>query len=201
MKKILTILLAGVSTLAIAQKKSNLSRSIDDDGKTLSIQVTGTIDGREISFDKSFDVADMSKEERMALRDKILDSIGSGNMQVSKPPKPRIKPCPAIPSPPESLAPLEPLDYSAAEVNSDPDYEVQSPASTSADSDEKGFTKHVKFNPESGEMFLRYRFMKNNEEYIYEKTVDAYEKTESQRQRIIHDFENEIELPGKGMDM
>ncbi|MCE6992674.1 hypothetical protein [Dyadobacter sp. CY323] len=198
MKKILTILLAGVSTLAIAQKKSNLSRSIDDDGKTLSIQVTGTIDGREISFDKSFDVADMSKEERIALRDKILDSIGSGNMQLPEPPKPRTKPCPAIPSPPE---PQESMDFSSVEVNADPVYQAKPPVPASVSSDEKGFTKHVKYNPESGEMFLRYRFMKNNEEYIYEKTVDAFEKTEGQRQRIINDFENEIELPGKGIDM
>jgi hypothetical protein len=196
MKKILTILLAGVTTLAVAQKKSNLSRSIDDDGKTLSIQMTGTIDGRKISFDKSFDVADMSKEERMALRDRVLDSIGSGNMELPELPKPRSKPCPAIPPPP---GPQEAMDFSSVEVNADPDYEATPPVS--ADSDDKGFTKHVKFNPESGEMFLRYRFMKNNEEYIYEKSVDAFQKTESQRQRIIHDFENEIELPGKGMDM
>jgi hypothetical protein len=59
----------------------------------------------------------------------------------------------------------------------------------------------VKYNPDTGEMFLQYHFLKNNEEYIFEKTVNAGDKSERERQTIIDKFEREIELPGKGMEM
>ncbi|WAC09921.1 hypothetical protein [Dyadobacter pollutisoli] len=200
MKKLLTILLAGVSTLAIAQKRNHLSRSIDDDGKTLSIRVTGTIDGKEINYDKSFNVEELSSEERMALRDKVLDSIEAGNMDLPEPPKPRSAPKP-VPGVEHVKSSPEPVVYSSNGSNSvmmihkDPNEDL------TESTDPKGFTKHVRYNPDSGEMFLKYRFMKNNEEYIYEKTVDASDKSESERQRIIEKFENEIELPGKGIEM
>ncbi|MEO6288106.1 MAG: hypothetical protein ABIN80_06755 [Dyadobacter sp.] len=200
MKKLLTILLAGVSTLAIAQKRNNLSRSIDDDGKTLSIRVTGTIDGKEVNYNKSFNVEELSKEERMALRDKVLDSIEAGNMNLPEPPKPRSAPKPA-PGMGTMKASPEPIMYSSNGADSDVMAQPDADNVVTESTDLKGFTKHVRYSPDSGEMFLKYRFMKNNEEYIYEKTVDASDKSEKERQRIIEKFENEIELPGKGIEM
>lgn len=200
MKKLLTILLAGVSTLAIAQKRNHLSRSIDDDGKTLSIRVTGTIDGKEIDYNKSFNVEELSKEERMALRDKVLDSIEAGNMNLPEPPKPRSAPTPEPGMGMMKVSP-EPVIYSSNDADPDELTQHNSSGVLNESVDKKGFTKHVRYNPDSGEMFLKYRFIKNNEEYIYEKTVDASDKSESERQRIVEKFENEIELPGKGMEM
>ena len=199
MKKLLTILLAGVSTLAIAQKKNHLSRSIDDDGKTLSIRVTGTIDGKGIDFEKSFDVEALTKEERMALRDKVLDSIEAGNMDLPSPPAPKSPSAPTPPTPPVPAEPLEPVIYSSNDARAHIWVSDNNNEKTSTIPGENGYTKQVRFNPESGELFLKYKFMKRNEEFIYEKTVSAAEKSEEERQDIIDDFEIEIELPGRGI--
>lgn len=196
MKKILTILLAGVSTLAIAQKRNHLSRSIDDDGKTLSIRVTGTIDGKGIDFEKSFDVEELTKEERMALRDKVLDSIEAGNIDLPSPPEPKSVSPPTPPTPPE---PLEPVIYSSNDAKAHIWISDNNNENTSTVAGENGYTKQVRFNPESGELFLKYKFIKKNEEFIYEKTVSASDKSEEERQDIIDDFETEIELPGRGI--
>ena len=196
MKKILTILLAGVSTLAIAQKRNHLSRSIDDDGKTLSIRVTGTIDGKGIDFEKSFDVEELTKEERMALRDKVLDSIEAGNIDLPSPPEPKSVSPPTPPTPPE---PLEPVIYSSNDAKAHIWSSDNNNEKTSTVAGENGYNKQVRFNPESGELFLKYKFIKRNEEFIYEKTVSASDKSEEERQDLIDDFETEIELPGRGI--
>lgn len=198
MKKFLTILLAGVSTLAIAQKKNHLSRSIDDDGKTLSIRVTGTIDGKGIDFEKSFDVEELTKEERLELRDKVLDSIEAGNMDLPSPPQSKSLSRFTPPIPPTPPAPLEPVIYSSNDAKAQI-WISDNNEKTSTVAGENGYTKQVRFNPESGELFLKYKFMKRNEEFIYEKTVSAADKSEEERQDIIDDFETEIELPGRGI--
>lgn len=225
MKKILTILLAGVSTLAIAQKRAYLSRSIDDDGKKLSIKVSGTLDGKDVDISKTFDVEGMSKEDREALRDKVLSSIAKGNLDLHAPkgvckesvavathspkrkPKPPVPPAAPKPSAGEwsddgaSDEGPGTMAFSSNEVNAEMVSSgkgfIQEPASKYP----KDFSKHVRYNSETGEMFIKYRFMKDGDEYIYEKTVNAAEKSEKERQRIIENFESEMGLPGNGMEM
>jgi hypothetical protein len=204
MKKILTILLAGVSTMAIAQKRAYLSRSVDDDGKKLSIKVSGTIDGKDIDVSKSFDVEGMSNEDREALREQVLSSIAEGNLDL---PGPKV-PCkvsvsvdlskPPVPPAPDSP---EPMAFSSNEVNAEMISSGKGFIKEPVSNDPKGFSKQVRYNSETGEMFIKYRFMKNGEEYIYEKTVNAADKSEKQRSQIVEKFESEIELPGKGMEM
>lgn len=225
MKKILTILLAGVSTLAVAQKRAYLTRSIDDDGKKLSIKVSGTFDGKEVDINKSFDVDGMSQEDREALRDQVLSSIAEGNLELPAPkgvckesvavasPSPKRKPKPPVPpvSPKPSAGEWSDDDSSddshesvafssneanAAMISSGKGF-IKEPVSK----DTKGFTKHVRYNSESGEMYIRYKFMKGGDEYIYEKTVNAAEKSEKERLKIIEKFESEMGLPGNGMEM
>ncbi|MCF0073364.1 hypothetical protein LZD49_22995 [Dyadobacter sp. CY261] len=202
MKKILTILLVGVSTLAIAQKRSYLSRSIDDDGKKLSIKVSGTLDGKEIDFSKTFDVDGISKEDREALRERVLSSIAEGNLDLPAP-KAACKESVAVvtPKPPVPPAEPEPMAFSSNEVNAEMISSGKGFIKEPVSNDSKGFSKHVRFNSETGEMFIKYRFMKDGEEYIYEKTVNAAEKSEKDRLRVIEKFESEIGLPGKGMEM
>jgi hypothetical protein len=231
MKKILTILLAGVSTLAIAQKRAYLSRSIDDDGKKLSIKVSGTLDGKEVDINKTFDVEGMSQEDREALRDKVLSSIAAGNLELPAPkgvckesvavasPKPRVrKAVPAVePSgvelsggePSSSESPVaepsadesETMAFSSNEMNAKMISSGKGFIKGTASKYPKDFSKHVRYNSETGEMFIKYRFMKDGDEYIYEKTVNAAEKSEKERQRIIEKFESEMGLPGNGMEM
>ena len=137
MKRILTILLAGASTLAIAQKKTSHSQ---------------------------------------------------------------VLPAPTAPAAPSApVAPHAPVLYSSADAKAHiwiSDNEDQHHATITGDN---GYSKQVRFNKESGELFLQYKFSKRNEEFIYEKTVNAAEKSEEERQQIIDHFEIEIELPGRGI--
>jgi len=214
MKKILTILLAGVSTLAIAQKRAYLSRSIDDDGKKLSIKVSGTLDGKEVDVDKTFDVEGMSQEDREALRDKVLSSIAEGNLELPAPKgvckesvavaarQRKSKPVPPVaPASEASADEPETMAFSSNEVNAEMVSSGKGFIKEPASKYPKDFSKHVRYNSETGEMFIKYRFMKDGDEYIYEKTVNAAEKSEKERQRIIQNFESEMGLPGNGMEM
>jgi DNA-binding protein YbaB len=224
MKKILTILLAGVSTLAIAQKRAYLSRSIDDDGKKLSIKVSGTFDGKEVDIDKSFDVEGMSQEDREALRDKVLSSIAEGNLELPAPkgvckesvsvataPKRKLN-TPVPPAPHKPAAgewsdedrndeTPETMAFSSNEVNAEMISSGKGFIKEPVSKDPKGVTKHVRYNSETGEMYVKHKFMKNGDEYIYEKTVNAADKSEKERLKIIEKFESEMGLPGNGMEM
>ena len=182
MKKVLTILLAGVSTLAFAQKKIDISRSINDDGKQLSISVHGTVDGKRIDYNRTLSVEGLSKQDRTDLADSVLSSLGLDKIKAPAPPR----------------APKSPAHFSADKSSNaalvtvwaeddTPDTRVESP---------KPYDKKIKYDSESCELYMRYQFLKNGEEFIYEKTVDVREKTEKQRQNIIRNFEREIELPG-----
>lgn len=206
MKKILTILLAGVSTLAVAQKRAYLNRSIDDDGTRLSVKVSGTLDGREVDVNKTFNVAGLSQAQREALRDRVLSSIAEGNLDLPGPKGSCKEPAAALlPKPPVPPAPpvedADAMAFSSNEVNAEIISSgkgfVKEPVST----DSEGFTKHVRYNSETGEMYIKYRYVKDGDEYIFEKTADVAEKSETERQRVIEKFESEIGLPGNGMEM
>jgi hypothetical protein len=215
MKKILTILLAGASTLAIAQKRAYLSRSIDDDGKKLSIKVSGTLDGKEVDINKTFDVEGMSQEDREVLRDKVLSSLAEGNLELPAPkgvckesvavasPSPKRKPPvpSAAPAPEPSAEEPETMAFSSNEMNAEIISSGKGFIKEPASKYPKDFSRHVRYNSETGEMFIKYRFTKDGDEYIYEKTVNAAEKSEKDRQRIIENFEREMGLPGNGMEM
>lgn len=99
MKTLIALICLGVGTSAIAQQSETsayrqLSRSINDDGKTLVIQLSGErVDGQKIYYDRTFNVTDLSAEQRDALKNRVLDSLG---VNMPDPPKP--------PSPPEPLS-------------------------------------------------------------------------------------------------
>lgn len=61
----------------------------------------------------------------------------------------------------------------------------------------ENYKKFVTYNDESGSLFLKYEFVKNDEEFIYEKSVNAAGKSKEERQRIILEFEDEIAFPGR----
>ncbi|UHG92169.1 hypothetical protein [Spirosoma oryzicola] len=78
MKAILTFLLLGAGFGALAQSSSTLSTTINDDEKTLSIQIEGDRNGRTINYDRKFDVRKLNAAEKDALKNRVLDSLGVG---------------------------------------------------------------------------------------------------------------------------
>lgn len=191
MKTILTTLLALTGTLVLAQKHSSLHRSINDDGKTLSIRVNGTINGEPIDCNRTFDVANLTKDERDALRVRVLDSLNVSMPEPPKPPKapvvPRTPPVPRLRS------------ESVTIISGDEPTVVAKGANdlTMAVGGKNPYSKEVKYNSESGELYLRYRFQKDGEEITYERTLNARDKSKEERLQLIEGIEKEIGVPAK----
>lgn len=68
------------STSALAKNSSSRSqtetKTVKDDGKTLRIVVNSTKGGKEVSYDKTFPVKGMSKQQKEVMVKKITDSLG-----------------------------------------------------------------------------------------------------------------------------
>ena len=186
MKTRLTTLLALIGSLAFAQQHNSISQSINDDEKTLSIRVNGTIDGKSIDYDRTFDVSGLNKSERDALREHILDSL---NIRMPEPPKAPVAP----------KAPEPPTFHSKSVTVIQGDGPTISASGSGSQALAVGgknpYTKEVNYDPDSGKLFLRYRFQKDGEDFIYERTVNARDKSQQERQRIIDGVEKEIGLP------
>jgi hypothetical protein len=94
MKSLLTLALLSIGTLALAQasRQSTTSTTINDDGKTLSVQVEGQVDGKSIEYRRTFDVAQLSRRAKDDLKHRIFDSLGIG--EPVAPPRPVAPPEP-----------------------------------------------------------------------------------------------------------
>lgn len=95
MKTLITLLCFGVTTLAVAQQTekpayAHLSKSIDDDGKTLTIDINGEqVNGQKLRYKRAFNVANFSADQRDALKNRILDSLGVNDVpKLPDPPAP-----------------------------------------------------------------------------------------------------------------
>ncbi|AKD57625.1 hypothetical protein [Spirosoma radiotolerans] len=196
MKTLATTLLAFTTSLALAQH-SSISRSINDDGKTLSIRIKGTVDDKPIDYDRTFDVSSLNKAERNALREHILDSL---NVAVPEPPRPPVAPraalvprTPGVPKPPTPPRQPESIDINSSDqtivsINNGDNMTV-------AVGGKQPYTKEVNYNSESGQLHLRYRFRKDGDDFTYDRTLDAQNKSQQERQRIIDTIEKEIGVP------
>lgn len=94
MKSLLTLVLFSMGTVALAQtsRQSTTSTTINDDGKILSVQVDGQVDGRSVEYRRTFDVARLSNRAKDDLKHRIFDSLGIG--QPTAPPHPVAPPAP-----------------------------------------------------------------------------------------------------------
>ncbi|WP_080241429.1 hypothetical protein [Spirosoma rigui] len=90
MKLLLTLVLLSAGTMALAQtsRQSTTSTTINDDGKTLSVQVDGQVNGQSIEYRRTFDVAQLSKRAKDDLKHRIFDSLGIGEPVTPLPPTP-----------------------------------------------------------------------------------------------------------------
>jgi hypothetical protein len=94
MKLLLTSLFLVASLSAMAQRSttSRTHTSIDDDDRTMKIKIEGTVNGREVSYNRRFNVEGMKGTEKEALKNRVFDSLG-----ISEPPKAPL--APAAPDP------------------------------------------------------------------------------------------------------
>ncbi|WP_080054642.1 hypothetical protein [Spirosoma aerolatum] len=203
MKTHITILLALASSLAMAQKHSSLSTSINDDEKTLSIRVNGTVDGQKIDYDRSFNVSGLNLAERNALRERILDSL---HISRPEPPIPPTEPAMSIAAPAAPKAPKAPKpprfdgSESVTIISSDGPMITSSNGNSQAVAvgGKNPYTKEVNYDSETGKLFLRYRFQKDGEDITYERTLNARDKSQQERQQLIERIEKEIGIPKSG---
>jgi hypothetical protein len=183
MKTILIAFLALTSFVTVAQ--NNISQSISSNDNTLKIHIDGTLNGNPIDYNRTFDVTGLSKTERNALRDHVLDSLGVALPKAPVSPRPPVAPKPAFDR-----------ETSVSMRSGGPVLTAQGPnGQATAVGGKQPYTKEMKYNPESGELFLRYRFKKGGDEFIYERTMNARNKSEKERQRIVEGIESEIGLP------
>ncbi|MDT3401661.1 hypothetical protein [Mucilaginibacter terrae] len=93
MKTLITILFSTVCLTAMAQKssKESLSESVHDDGKTMSVKISGDVNGRSVNYSNKFNVKGMSTAEKDALTKRITDSLG---IKSSHQPTPTTPPTP-----------------------------------------------------------------------------------------------------------
>jgi hypothetical protein len=118
---LLALLLCTGSIFAQKTKSttSAVHTSISDDDKELSISVKGTINGKYVDFDRTYDVSNLSEREKNKLKRSIGDSLGVNlNPTPPTPPLPPIPPTsPVPPTPP--LPPLPPLEVNGIGVYSE----------------------------------------------------------------------------------
>jgi len=162
MKKYIILFLAVSNSVAFGQSKT-VHKSITSDGNALSIHVSGTIEGDDFDFDRTFDISSLEKVAKLVFKDKILDSLDVFISEISE--NPAIPNAPKVPKIRKSLnVPKQPI------------------------------SKEVKYNTECGELFLRYKYEKDGEEYEYERTINAKNKSESERMHMIEETERELGL-------
>ena len=190
MKKYIILFLAVGNSCAFGQSKT-VHKSIVSDGNALSIHVSGSIDGEDFDFDHTFDISSFDKIAKLVFKDKILDSM---DVIVSEiPGQPNIPKVPKTPKHPKAqrpaTVPKPDVTNEPEEVTtSDNQYRIHRSA------EKKPFSKEVKYNSECGELFLRYKYEKDGEEYEYERTINAKNKSESERRHIIEETERELGL-------
>ena len=77
MKLILILILTSFSLIATAQSRNNqVSKHIDDDGKTMKVILKVTNDSTSVKFKKSFEVQGMNQRQKDELINHVVDSLG-----------------------------------------------------------------------------------------------------------------------------
>ena len=189
--KSLIFVIAGFVSLSLSAQQKNVSinHNISDDGKKLSITIKGTVDGKPIDYNRTFDVTGMSKDDRNALKERVYDSLGLPTPVAPRPPvaprapielrapatlaEPAIPPVPAVPGQPTILSRNEYSEFSA--VGGDHPY-----------------TKEINYDPKTGILRMKYRFVKDGAETTLQKSVEAKDKSKEERDLIIKKYEKEI---------
>jgi hypothetical protein len=183
--KLILVVIAGLLSLSvIAQKNISINHSINDDGKNLSIKVKGTVNGKAVDYDRTFDVSGMNKEQRDAIKRNVYDSLGLPDPVAPRAPFKPHAPILAV----ETVAPPElPTPVAAPVISSKTPY-----TELYTIGGDHPYTKEIKYNPKTGILYMKYRFIKNGEEVTVEKSVDAKDKSKEEREQFIKKYEKEM---------
>lgn len=187
MKKYIFLFLAASGSAASGQSPT-AQKSITCDANTLSIHVSTHIDGE--AFDHTIDISSLEYVDRLLFNEKIPDLFA---LEAPVPPAiPKIPREPKVAKSSKPVQAIEPKPGSAmgSEALTDTDH----PYSHRETAPKQVFTKLVKFNPDCGELFLRYKYEKDGEEYEFERTVNAKNKSERERMQIVEETERELGL-------
>ncbi|WP_128545983.1 hypothetical protein [Larkinella soli] len=187
MKHLLTLGLLAVSVAVTAQERSSISRCINDDGKKLTIKIDIESKDRNVHYERTFDSAEMDREEKEALVRQVQDSLGV-RIAVASTPKP--------PKPPR---------YESGET-----WVSNGNRSTGRSKNDDGLPKNVIVAPdgtpytktiiedtENNRLKLRYEYKVDGQEHVFERTINLNGRSESDRQRIIADTERNLGLPAR----
>jgi hypothetical protein len=180
MKKYLIFLFTACSATAFGQGLS-VSKDVEEEGKSISLHFSGTIDGQIIKYDHTFDLSFLDKPQRLALTENRTDSL-----DLAFPPVPDAPDVPWFSGDGSELMMPEKA----------PKFSFSKPQENEQNQDvdgKRGFFKEVRYNAE-GEMYLHYHFVKNGEDFEYERTLSVKGKSEKDRQQIISETEQELGL-------
>lgn len=74
------ILIANLATGQTLSPYKQLGQSINDDGKTLQMEIKGQrVNGEKVKYKRTFDVSALSESQRDSLKTRVLDSLGIKN--------------------------------------------------------------------------------------------------------------------------
>jgi len=94
MKKIGLLLIAAAFTQGASAQNSRggdtaISKNVNDDCKKMHVKLSYSINGQQLKkFDQSYNVVGMTKAEKEAIVNRIMDSLGIPNPVTVPPPPP-----------------------------------------------------------------------------------------------------------------
>ncbi len=180
MQKVLILAAMLFSVPALAQQ--SIHSSIHDDGKKLHIDIHGTVNGKAFDFENSYDVSQMSKEERKELINQAYRSVG---LQPPKPPTPPS--APGAPSSP-SVPPTPPTPPSLASPPTPPtpptpaESQYRIPKDASLTIDETDETMSVKLERTH-----------NGKRNVLQKSFNIKGKSEAEKRELVEAATKEFE--------
>ncbi|GAB3953707.1 hypothetical protein GCM10028805_37960 [Spirosoma harenae] len=210
MKTLSTLLLVAVSFGALAQRSS--SKHISTDGRHLRIRVDMDQPGRSIHYNRSFDVIDMEASAIKALETSIVDSLEQAfneqSMAVAVSTKHEKrkakksegwgsakaesddnddKPCAEQVAVASSYGKTYGGSYNKTY---DVDAEAKAtPEPSFSPSEVNPSSVLVKEDKENGRLWMQYKFVKDGEELVIERTANVIGKSEREKQAIIRETE------------
>ncbi|UFH54236.1 hypothetical protein [Spirosoma sp. KNUC1025] len=185
MKTLCTLLLIAVSFSALAQRSS--SKHVTTDGRQLRIRVDIEQPNRTIHYSRSFDVADMDKDDVKELEEHIVDSLDRAmseetvdiNVNRNYADRARKK---------HKEKEAEIVYTSSNDGSAESSMQAHASSSLSA-SDVAPSSVLVKEDKENGRLWMQYTFEKDGEELIIERTANVIGKSEREKQAIIRETE------------